>query len=84
MPAERLSLLSPVTTPCRVVAQAVNYRSHAEDAGVGDDPPPVFFRKSSASVSALTGEVIRPPMCAARLRAEVGLVMGHRLPVGPP
>jgi hypothetical protein len=26
VPAERLSLLSPVTTPCRVVAQAVNYR----------------------------------------------------------
>jgi hypothetical protein len=30
--AERLSLLSSVTTPCRVVAQAVNYRSHAQEA----------------------------------------------------
>jgi hypothetical protein len=29
VPAEGLSLLSPVTTPCRVVAQATNYRSHA-------------------------------------------------------
>jgi 2-keto-4-pentenoate hydratase/2-oxohepta-3-ene-1,7-dioic acid hydratase in catechol pathway len=83
VPAERLSLLSPVTTPCRVVAQAVNYRSHAQDAGVGDDPPPVFFRKSSASVSAPTGEVIRP--AHVRLldyELEVGLVMGQRLPVG--
>jgi 2-keto-4-pentenoate hydratase/2-oxohepta-3-ene-1,7-dioic acid hydratase in catechol pathway len=83
VPADRLSLLSPVTTPCRVVAQAVNYRSHAQDAGVGDDPPPVFFRKSSASVSAPTGEVIRP--AHVRLldyELEVGLVMGHQLPVG--
>ena len=83
VPAERLSLLSPVTTPCRVVAQAVNYRSHAQDAGVGDDPPPVFFRKSSASVSAPTGDVIRP--AHVRLldyELEVGLVMGHQLPVG--
>jgi 2-keto-4-pentenoate hydratase/2-oxohepta-3-ene-1,7-dioic acid hydratase in catechol pathway len=83
VPADRLSLLSPVTTPCRVVAQAVNYRSHAQDAGVGDDPPPVFFRKSSASVSAPTGDVIRP--AHVRLldyELEVGLVMGHQLPVG--
>jgi 2-keto-4-pentenoate hydratase/2-oxohepta-3-ene-1,7-dioic acid hydratase in catechol pathway len=83
VPAERLSLLSPVTTPCRVVAQAVNYRSHAQDAGAGDDPPPVFFRKSSASVSAPTGDVIRP--AHVRLldyELEVGLVIGHQLPVG--
>jgi 2-keto-4-pentenoate hydratase/2-oxohepta-3-ene-1,7-dioic acid hydratase in catechol pathway len=83
VPADRLPLLSPVTTPCRVVAQAVNYPSHAQDVGVGEDPPPVFFRKSSASVSAPTGEVIRP--AHVRLldyELEVGLVMGHRLPIG--
>jgi 2-keto-4-pentenoate hydratase/2-oxohepta-3-ene-1,7-dioic acid hydratase in catechol pathway len=76
-------LLSPVTTPCRVVAQAVNYPSHAQDTGVGDDPPPVFFRKSSASISAPTDDVIRP--AHVRLldyELEVGLVMGHRLPIG--
>ena len=83
VPADRLSLLSPVTTPCRVVAQAVNYRSHAEDVGVGQDPPPVFFRKSSASVSAATGDLIRP--AHVRLldyELEVGLVMGGRLGIG--
>ena len=83
VPAGGLSLLSPVTTPCRVVAQAVNYRSHAEDAGVGEDPPPVFFRKSSASVSAATGDLIRP--AHVRLldyELEVGLVMGGRLGIG--
>jgi 2-keto-4-pentenoate hydratase/2-oxohepta-3-ene-1,7-dioic acid hydratase in catechol pathway len=83
VPADRLPLLSPVTTPCRVVAQAVNYRSHAQDAGAGEDPPAVFFRKSSASVSAPTADVIRP--AHVRLldyELEVGLVMGRQLPVG--
>jgi 2-keto-4-pentenoate hydratase/2-oxohepta-3-ene-1,7-dioic acid hydratase in catechol pathway len=83
VPAERLSLLSPVTTPCRVVAQAVNYRSHAQDTGVGDDPPPVFFRKSSASVSAPTGDLLRPShVRLLDYELELGLVMGHRLPIG--
>src|SRR5688500_3023754 len=50
-PVDGLSLLSPVTTPCRVVAQAVNYRGHARESGFGDDPPAVFFRKSSGSTS---------------------------------
>jgi 2-keto-4-pentenoate hydratase/2-oxohepta-3-ene-1,7-dioic acid hydratase in catechol pathway len=83
VPADRLSLLSPVTTPCRVVAQAVNYRSHADDTGGGEDPPAVFFRKSSASVSGPTGDVVRP--AHVRLldyELEVGLVMGHQLPIG--
>jgi 2-keto-4-pentenoate hydratase/2-oxohepta-3-ene-1,7-dioic acid hydratase in catechol pathway len=83
VPADRLALLAPVTTPCRVVAQAVNYPGHAEDAGVGADPPPVFFRESSASVSAPVGEVIRPGhVRLLDYEVEVGLVMGHRLPIG--
>ena len=47
-----LTVLSPVTTPCRVLAQAVNFRGHADQAGVRHGAQPVFFRKSSASVSA--------------------------------
>jgi len=78
-----LGVSSPVTTPCRVVAQAVNYRSHAQESGVGEDRPPVFFRKSSASVSAPTGELRRPGhVRLLDYELEVGLVMGQRLPVG--
>jgi len=83
VPADGLSLLSPVTTPCRVVAQAVNYRSHARESGFGEDPPAVFFRKSSASISGPTGEVVRP--AHVRLldyEIELGLVMGRSLGVG--
>ena len=83
VPAAGLSLRSPLTTPCRVVAQAVNYRGHAQDAGFGDSPPAVFFRKSSSSVSGPTDDVVRP--AHVRLldyELEVGLVMGRQLPIG--
>jgi 2-keto-4-pentenoate hydratase/2-oxohepta-3-ene-1,7-dioic acid hydratase in catechol pathway len=83
VPAAGLSLRSPVTTPCRVVAQAVNYRSHARDTGGGENPPAVFFRKSSASVSGPTDDVVRP--AHVRLldyELEVGLVMGQELAIG--
>ena len=33
VPVEELTLLSPVTAPCRVVAQMTNYRSHARMPG---------------------------------------------------
>jgi len=52
---------SPVTTPCRVVAQMVNYRSHAQDSGF--DPAriqPTFFRKASGSVVGPTSPIVKP------------------------
>jgi 2-keto-4-pentenoate hydratase/2-oxohepta-3-ene-1,7-dioic acid hydratase in catechol pathway len=76
VPVDSLSLLSPVTTPCRVVAQAVNYRGHARESGFGEDPPAVFFRKSSGSISGPTDDVLRP--AHVRLldyEIELGLVI---------
>ena len=83
VPVDTLDLRSPVTAPCRVVAQAVNYRDHAEQAGFGADPPVVFFRKSSASITGPAGEVTRP--AHVRLldyEVELGLVLGRRLELG--
>jgi 2-keto-4-pentenoate hydratase/2-oxohepta-3-ene-1,7-dioic acid hydratase in catechol pathway len=83
VPADRLSLLSPVTTPCRVVAQAVNYRGHARETGFGEDPPAVFFRKSSASISGPGDDVVRPGhVRLLDYELEMGMVMGHRLAIG--
>lgn len=82
-PITELELLSPLTTPCRVVAQMVNYRSHARDSGFTGDHPPAFFRKASGSVSSPTGSVIRPPhVRLLDYEVELGLVMGTRLPIG--
>ena len=83
-PTDGLALLSPVTTPCRVVAQMVNYRSHAVDSGF--DPrsvPTTFFRKASGSIVGPHDTVIRP--AHVRLldyEIELGLVIGAPMPVG--
>jgi 2-keto-4-pentenoate hydratase/2-oxohepta-3-ene-1,7-dioic acid hydratase in catechol pathway len=84
VPAGSLDLLSPVTAPTRVVAQAVNYRSHAAESGFDPDKiPPVFFRKSSHSLTGPAGDIIRPPGVGfLDYEVELGLVIGADLPVG--
>ena len=84
LPAESLDLLSPVTAPARVVAQMVNYRSHATDSGMDPDRvPPAFFRKASHSVTGPTGEIIRPDGVGfLDHEVELGLVLGADVPVG--
>ncbi|MEU8998683.1 fumarylacetoacetate hydrolase family protein [Streptomyces caniferus] len=82
-PVAGLEALSPVTTPCRVVAQMVNYRSHARDSGFRGDVPPTFFRKASGSVSGPAESVVRPSQVQfLDYEVELGLVMGAPLPVG--
>lgn len=79
-----LALVSPVTAPCRVVAQMTNFASHVADAGLSPDSIPLtFFRKTSGSISGPCDDIVRP----AHVRfldyeAEIGLVIGRELPVG--
>lgn len=79
-----LDLLSPVTRPCRVVAQMTNFESHVKDSGM--DPktiPLTFFRKSSASISGPFHDIVRPSHVRfLDYEVEVGLVIGRDLPVG--
>ena len=83
-PRSRVDLLSPVTAPARVVAQAVNYRSHAIDSGFDPDTvPPAFFRKASHSITGPAGDIIRPDGVGfLDYEVELGLVIGADLPVG--
>jgi 2-keto-4-pentenoate hydratase/2-oxohepta-3-ene-1,7-dioic acid hydratase in catechol pathway len=84
VPAESAELLSPVTAHARVVAQAVNYRSHALDSGM--DPrtvPPAFFRKASHSLTGPAGDILRPDGVGfLDYEVELGLVIGAGLPAG--
>jgi 2-keto-4-pentenoate hydratase/2-oxohepta-3-ene-1,7-dioic acid hydratase in catechol pathway len=84
VPVQSLDLLSPVTTPARVVAQMVNYRSHAQDSGLDPDRiPPTFFRKTSHSITGPTGDIVRPDGVGfLDYEVELGLVIGRDLPVG--
>jgi 2-keto-4-pentenoate hydratase/2-oxohepta-3-ene-1,7-dioic acid hydratase in catechol pathway len=86
VPVESLELVSPVTRPCRVVAQMTNFASHVRDAGM--DPkaiPLTFFRKSSASICGPYQEVIKPGHVRfLDYEVEIGLVIGRDIPVGTP
>jgi 2-keto-4-pentenoate hydratase/2-oxohepta-3-ene-1,7-dioic acid hydratase in catechol pathway len=84
LPPGELNLLSPVTAPARVVAQAVNYRSHALESGMDPDAvPPVFFRKASHSLTGPDGDIIRPEGIGfLDYEIELGLVIGADLPAG--
>ena len=84
VPADSVDLLSPVTAPARVVAQAVNYRSHATDSGFDPDAvPPAFFRKASHSITGPAGDIIRPDGVGfLDYEVELGLVLGADMPVG--
>ncbi len=77
-------LLSPVTAPCRVVAQMVNYRSHAKDSGFNPDAvPPTFFRKASSSITGPHATVKRPAhVSLLDYEVELGLVFGGDLTLG--
>jgi 2-keto-4-pentenoate hydratase/2-oxohepta-3-ene-1,7-dioic acid hydratase in catechol pathway len=84
VPVNSLTLLSPVTAPCRVVAQMTNFASHVKDAGM--DPgsiPLTFFRKASGSIAGPFDDIVRP----AHVRfldyeVEIGLVIDREIPVG--
>jgi len=84
VPADSVDLLSPVTAQARVVAQAVNYRSHATDSGFDPDAvQPAFFRKASHSITGPGGDIIRPGGVGfLDYEVELGLVIGADLPVG--
>ncbi|HEX8865219.1 MAG TPA: fumarylacetoacetate hydrolase family protein, partial [Lentzea sp.] len=78
VPVDSLKLLSPITAPCRVVAQMTNYVSHVLDTGLDPRATPLtFFRKSSGSISGPHDDIVKP--AHVRLldyEAEIGLVMG--------
>ncbi|TPG27374.1 fumarylacetoacetate hydrolase family protein [Mycolicibacterium hodleri] len=84
VPVETLALLSPVTAPCRVVAQMTNFTSHVKDSGMDPKTVPLtFFRKASGSINGPSDDIVKP----AHVRfmdyeVEIGLVFGRELPVG--
>ncbi|MFC8847991.1 MULTISPECIES: fumarylacetoacetate hydrolase family protein [unclassified Micromonospora] len=81
---EDLELVSPVTAPCRVVAQMTNFVSHVEDTnGNPATVPLTFFRKTSGSITGPYADVVRPGhVTLLDYEVEIGLVFGREMPVG--
>ncbi|MGZ8801414.1 MAG: fumarylacetoacetate hydrolase family protein [Mycobacterium sp.] len=84
VPVDSLSLVSPVTTPCRVIAQMTNFESHVKDSGMDPKTVPLtFFRKSSASISGPFDDIVRPSHVRfLDYEVEIGLVIGRDVRVG--
>jgi 2-keto-4-pentenoate hydratase/2-oxohepta-3-ene-1,7-dioic acid hydratase in catechol pathway len=84
VPVDSLDLVSPVTAPCRVVAQMTNFASHVKDAGM--DPktiPLTFFRTASGSISGPFDDIVKPQHVKfLDYEVEIGLVIGRDIPVG--
>ncbi|MBI5737881.1 MAG: fumarylacetoacetate hydrolase family protein [Mycolicibacterium neoaurum] len=81
---DELALCSPVTAPCRVIAQMTNFESHVRDSGMNPKTVPLtFFRKSSASISGPFDDILRPAHVGLLdYEIEIGLVIGRDVPVG--
>lgn len=79
-----LPLVSPVSAPCRVVAQMTNFASHVKDAGFDPETIPLtFFRKTSGSISGPYDDIVRPThVRCLDYEVEIGLVISQELPVG--
>jgi 2-keto-4-pentenoate hydratase/2-oxohepta-3-ene-1,7-dioic acid hydratase in catechol pathway len=84
VPVEDLTLVSPVTAPCRVVAQMTNFRSHVADSGMDPDTIPLtFFRKTSGSICGPNDDIIKPAHVQfLDYEVEIGIVFAKTLPVG--
>lgn len=84
VPVTTLDVISPVTTPCRVVAQMANYASHAADANMDPKTVPLaFFRKASGSISGPHDDIVRPAhVTLLDHEVELGIVVGREVPVG--
>ncbi|MBV8914437.1 MAG: fumarylacetoacetate hydrolase family protein [Acetobacteraceae bacterium] len=73
-----VTLLSPVTAPCRVICQGANYRQHMIESGLDPEAKTfnMFFEKSDASVAPPIGDVVRPPhVRLLDYEIELGLVV---------
>ncbi|MEV5840179.1 fumarylacetoacetate hydrolase family protein [Nocardia sp. NPDC052112] len=84
LPLRALRLLSPVTRPCRIVAQGANFKTHLIENKM--DPNRsfnVFFTKSTASMSGPTDDIVRPAnVQLLDYEVELGIVLGKPI-TGP-
>jgi 2-keto-4-pentenoate hydratase/2-oxohepta-3-ene-1,7-dioic acid hydratase in catechol pathway len=79
LPLDDVRLLPPVTDPGKIVCLGLNYRSHAEEAGLEAPDTPTFFAKYPNALAAPGAEVPLPPYSEkVDYEAEVAFVIGRR------
>lgn len=76
---DAVRLLSPVTAPCNIVCQGLNYGTHRAEAGTSAEKAPfnLLFMKAPSSLSGPNDDIVRPR--GVRLldyELELGLIIG--------
>ena len=82
IPLATIEPLSPVTAPCRIIAQGTNYQAHRRETGTHHGFN-LLFAKADSSLTSARGPVVRP--WGVRLldyELELGLVLGRAI-TGP-
>ncbi len=80
VPLDQVRLLPPVLTPSKIVCLGLNYRSHAEEAGLEAPESPTFFAKWPNSLAPADTEVPLPDYSQkVDYEAEVAFVIGRRI-----
>jgi 2-keto-4-pentenoate hydratase/2-oxohepta-3-ene-1,7-dioic acid hydratase in catechol pathway len=74
-----LTLLPPVPRPGKIICLGLNYRSHAEEAGIDAPEVPTFFAKWANALAAPGADVALPGYSEkVDYEAEVAFVIGRR------
>src|SRR5438045_1212277 len=60
IPVDSVRLLAPVVDPSKIVCLGLNYRSHAEEAGLEAPSVPTFFAKWPNALAAPGADVTLP------------------------
>ena len=78
-PVEDPALLPPLAQPGKIVCIGLNYRSHAEEAGIEPPAEPTFFAKFTNALAPPGATVALPPWSQkVDYEAEVAFVIGDR------
>src|SRR3954447_5110822 len=79
VPRADVRLLPPVPDPGKIVCLGLNYRSHAEEAGMDAPEVPTFFAKWANALAA-PGATVALPSWTSKVdyEAEVAFVVGRR------
>ncbi|MEG3125945.1 fumarylacetoacetate hydrolase family protein [Sphingomonas sp. GB1N7] len=79
IPLSAVTLVSPITAPCRILCQGANYRQHMIESGLDPDAKGynLFFDKSDCTVNDPNGSVTTPTnVKLLDYEIELGLVFG--------
>lgn len=73
-----VKLTSPILRPGKIVAEGLNYRRHAAEAGMAEPKFPMGFLKVATSIVGPDAPVIRPKgITTLDYEIELGVVMGR-------